>query len=208
VADFYCPSCGDQYELKSQRKPFGAKVADGAYSTKQERLASSSSPHLMLLTYNFAERSVRQVCVVPRHFFVPEIVEKRRPLAPTARRAGWIGSNILLGRVPHSGRIFVVQDGRPCAKDDVLAEWRRTLFLRDEPLEARGWLIEVMACIESIGVHEFSLEDAYAFEAKLSAIYPQNNNVRPKIRQQLQFLRDRGYLEFLARGRYRLRAAR
>jgi hypothetical protein len=36
-------------------------------------------------------------------------------------------------------------------------------------------------------------------------LYPGNRNVRPKIRQQLQMLRDRGWLEFTGRGRYRLR---
>jgi Dam-replacing HTH domain len=44
-----------------------------------------------------------------------------------------------------------------------------------------------------------------AFEPRLAALYPGNNNVRPKIRQQLQVLRDRGWLEFLGRGRYRVR---
>jgi type II restriction enzyme len=33
-----------------------------------------------------------------------------------------------------------------------------------------------------------------------------DNNVRPKIRQQLQVLRDRGWTEFVGRGRYRLRS--
>ena len=37
-------------------------------------------------------------------------------------------------------------------------------------------------------------------------LYPANHNVRPKIRQQLQVLRDRGWLEFVGRGRYRVRA--
>jgi predicted transcriptional regulator of viral defense system len=30
--------------------------------------------------------------------------------------------------------------------------------------------------------------------------------VKPKIRQQLQYLRDRGYLDFVSRGHYRLRS--
>ncbi len=47
----------------------------------------------------------------------------------------------------------------------------------------------------------------YRFEDRLSALYPGNNNVRPKIRQQLQVLRDRGWLEFLGRGRYRVRGS-
>ncbi len=63
-----------------------------------------------------------------------------------------------------------------------------------------------MKAVDLIGRPEFALDDVYAHEARLSAIYPDNNNVRPKIRQQLQVLRDNGYLEFLGGGRYRLRA--
>jgi hypothetical protein len=91
-------------------------------------------------------------------------------------------------------------------KETVLTEWQRTLFLRNQSLETRGWLIEVMKCVESIGKPEFQLEDVYAFEKHLSQLYPDNQNVKPKIRQQLQFLRDRGYLDFVSRGYYRLRA--
>lgn len=131
-------------------------------------------------------------------------MKKRKPLIATARRAGWIGSNILLGRVPESGRIHVVRDGQLVDKEAVLAAWQRTLFLRDIPGDARGWLIEVMKCVEAIGAAEFGIEQVYAFESHLAALYPNNNNVRPKIRQQLQVLRDRGYLDFSSRGRYRL----
>jgi len=106
VADFFCPSCGDQYELKSQKKKFGAKVADGAFKSKCERLLSSSNPNLLLLNYDLASASVRNVYVVPKHFFVLEIIEERKPLAPTARRAGWVGSNILLSHIPESGKIL------------------------------------------------------------------------------------------------------
>jgi type II restriction enzyme len=77
--------------------------------------------------------------------------------------------------------------------------------LRDESVEARGWLIEVMRCVEAIGRREFALDDVYAFEARLSGLYPNNRHVRQKIRQQLQVLRDRGYLDFVQRGSYRLR---
>jgi len=37
----------------------------------------------------------------------------------------------------------------------------------------------------------------------LQAKHPQNQNVKPKIRQQLQILRDRGFIEFLGNGYYR-----
>jgi type II restriction enzyme len=141
---------------------------------------------------------------VPKHFFVREIIEERKPLAPTARRAGWVGCNILLNQIPVSGKIFLVQNRAPLSKELVLRQWQKTLFLRDEGVEARGWLIEVMKCVENIGKREFQLGDVYAFEAALSRLYPENRHVRQKIRQQLQVLRDRGYLDFVGRGYYRL----
>lgn len=128
VADFFCTTCNDQYELKSQKKNFGNKVADGAYETKLQRLQSDSSPNLILMSYDPNVSAVKSVCVVPKRFFVTSIVERRKPLAPTARRAGWIGSNILLSKIPNSGRIYFIQDGivankencpRPMAKDCV-----------------------------------------------------------------------------------------
>jgi type II restriction enzyme len=206
AADFECTACREEYELKSQKGRFGAKVVDGAYRTMTERLAASNNPNLLLMNYNLARLSVTNLLVVPKHFFVPEIIERRKPLAATARRAGWVGCNILLSEVPESGKIFLVRDGRTAPKDAVLEQWRRTLFQRDEGVEARGWLIEVMKCVELIGRAEFTLADVYGFEDRLSRIYPGNNNVRPKIRQQLQVLRDVGYLDFVGRGAYRLRA--
>jgi type II restriction enzyme len=203
VADFYCPRCSDQYELKSQKKPFGAKLVNGAYATKMERLKSATNPNLLLLSYDASKASVTDICIIPKHFFVREIVERRKPLAATARRAGWIGSNILLSRVPISGRIHIVQGGIVVPRESVLEQWRQTLFLRAQPAETRGWLIEVMKCVDVFGEREFDIDEIYAFEPMLARLYPDNNNVRPKIRQQLQVLRDSGYLEFLARGRYR-----
>jgi type II restriction enzyme len=63
-----------------------------------------------------------------------------------------------------------------------------------------------MNCVDAIGRREFELDDVYAFEGVLSQLYPGNRHVKQKIRQQLQVLRDRGYLDFVSRGTYRLRA--
>jgi type II restriction enzyme len=171
------------------------------------RLASNNNPNLMLLNYDLARLTVTSAFIVPKHFFVPAVIEKRKPLAPTARRAGWVGCKILLDQIPASGKIFLVTNGQARSRDDVLAQWQRTLFLRQESTEAKGWLIEVMKCVESLGRNDFELDDVYGFERELSQIYPDNQHVRPKIRQQLQKLRDRGYLDFTSRGRYRLRPA-
>jgi len=137
---------------------------------------------------------------------VRELIEKRKPLAETARRAGWIGCNILLSQVPDAGKIFFVRDGQLRTKHDVLSQWQRTLFLRDEPSANKGWLLDVMKCVELIGKREFQLDDVYAFEDRLKRLYPNNQHVKQKIRQQLQVLRDNGYLEFVTRGFYRLRS--
>lgn len=203
VADFYCFQCSDQFELKSTKKPFGQRIANGAYSKKIERLSADTNPNFVLMVYNFEQRSVRSVCVIPKHFFTPTIVERRPPLKPSARRAGWVGSNIVIGDIPEVGRIHIVRDGVVTPKDDVMSAWRRTSFLRETGAESRGWLVEVMRCIDTLGMGEFDTDQAYAFEAHLSRMFPNNNNVRPKIRQQLQVLRDVGYLDFVSRGRYR-----
>ncbi len=205
VADFHCSSCGEEYELKGQKNRFGTKVLDGAFRTMCKRLAASNNPNLLLMNYDLKRLSVTDFFVVPKQFFVRAIIEERKPLAPTARRAGWIGCNILLNRVPEIGKIFFVKDGKLLPKELVLKRWQKTLFLRDEGANARGWLIEVMNCVELIGKHEFELDDVYAFERRLNQIYPNNHHVKQKIRQQLQVLRDRGFLDFVSRGYYRLR---
>jgi type II restriction enzyme len=206
VADFYCSSCREEFELKSQKTKFGPKVVDGAYRTMCERLSSNQNPNLMLMNYDVKSLSVKDLCVVPKHFFTPNIIQERRPLAATAKRAGWIGCNILIGLIPDAGRIFLVRDGQPVEREAVLEKWRQTLFLREERPEARGWLIEVLKCVEATGKSHFELADIYFFETHLSEIYPNNRHIKQKIRQQLQILRDNGIIEFLSRGRYRIRA--
>jgi type II restriction enzyme len=206
LADFLCATCNEEFELKSQKGKFGAKVADGAYKTKCERLAADNNPNLLLMNYDLKSLAVVNLFIIPKHFFVRDIIEERKPLKATARRAGWVGSNILLKEVPNSGKIHIVQNGIIRPKDVVLGDWQKTLFLRDESPETRGWLLDVMKCVESLGKRDFTLDELYAFERHLGELYPGNQNVKPKIRQQLQYLRDRGFIDFVSRGNYRLRS--
>jgi len=206
AADFHCTDCNEEFELKSQKTKFGERVLDGAYRTMRNRVIASNNPNLLLLNYSLSDFGVSNLFVVPKHFFTPDTLEKRKPLAETARRAGWTGCNILLSQIPASGKIYLVRDKQLQPKKAVLRAWKNTLFLRDEPASNKGWLLDVMRCVESLRKREFQLDDVYAFEKHLSELYPNNQNVRPKIRQQLQYLRDKGYLEFLSRGNYRLRS--
>ncbi len=205
VADFYCAHCREDYELKSKQNTLGITIVDGAYRTMLERLASSNNPNFFLLNYDPSNFEVTNFLVIPKHFFIPEIIEKRKPLASTARRAGWVGCNILLQSIPQTGKIFFVKNRRVEPKEKVFAEWKKTLFLREEKeVSAKGWLLDTMRSIEKLGKREFTLDDIYVFENELSKLHPENKHIKDKIRQQLQILRDKDYLEFTGRGNYRL----
>jgi type II restriction enzyme len=64
-------------------------------------------------------------------------------------------------------------------------------------------MLEVFRCIGQIKQKEFSLEEAYHFASELKMRHPDNSHIKDKIRQQLQYLRDRGIIEFKGNGRYR-----
>ena len=85
VADFFCNQCNEDYELKSGKK-IGLKIVDGAYFTMIERLSSNKNPNFFFLNYteNF---QINNFIVIPKHFFIPEIIEKRKPLGVNAQRA-------------------------------------------------------------------------------------------------------------------------
>ena len=205
VADFFCGSCDEDFELKSKKNTVGTKIVDGAYQAMLDRLADVHSPNFFLLNYDPNSYQVSNFFVIPKHFFVPEIIEKRKPLSAGARRAGWLGCNILLGRIPEAGRIFLVRDRRVQTKEKVRSAWRRMLFLREEKrIESRGWIVDVMRCIELTGKKVFSLADIYQFESRLAEQHPGNRHIKDKIRQQLQILRDRNLIQFVSRGGYQL----
>lgn len=67
----------------------------------------------------------------------------------------------------------------------------------------KGWKLEVFNCVHSIPEQVFSLNDINKFENHFKKIYPSNKHIRDKIRQQLQYLRDLGLIEFLGSGRYK-----
>ncbi len=52
VADFSCPTCHEDYELKSKKGTLASKVVDGAHSSMLERLIRMKNPNLFLLSYD------------------------------------------------------------------------------------------------------------------------------------------------------------
>ena len=205
VSDFLCKNCLENFEQKASKKKFKWKVISSEYYTLIKRLKEKNKPHFFFLHYIDIKYSVEDFFVVPKYFFIPEIIEKRKPLSKNARRAGWTGSNILFNKIPNSWKIYYVENWKEISKEKVLEKWQKIAFLKDiKKNNLKGWILDIMNCIESLNKEEFSLKEIYAFENDLEILHPENKNIKAKIRQQLQFLRDKWYLEFLERGKYKV----
>lgn len=205
VADFFCKKCKEDFELKSKKGKISKTIPAGAYSKMVERINSQAKPNFFFMGY-LETLYVNDFFVVPKHFFISEIIEKRKPLKGTARRAGWIGSNILFSKIPKAGQIFYIENGKEIPQKYILDKWQKTVFLKKiKKADAKGWILDIMNCIDSLNKKEFSLQDIYTFESDLKVIHPENKHVKDKIRQQLQFLRDKNYLDFIGEGRYKLK---
>ena len=203
VADFYCFNCKQEFELKSKSGLLSNKIVDGAYQSMINRIEADNNPNFFFLTYNKSDWSVRDFLIIPKHYFVTDLIEKRKALSLTARRAGWVGCNILLNRIPSSGRIFLVNNSKVLKKELVIQKWQETSFLKNINQKSKGWLLDILNCIDLIPEQTFKLEDVYKFESMLKLKYPNNSFIKDKIRQQLQILRDKGLVNFVSRGYYK-----
>lgn len=203
VADFSCPKCGEEYQLKSKHGLLGKRISDAAYSKALRAAERNAFPHLLLMQYAEIPGPVVDLQAVPGAFITPTMLERRKPLSASARRAGWIGCNIVIGNLPEAARVTVIERGFSYPMREVRQNWRKWNFLRARDALSRTWFNEILKRVETLGMDEFDLEDIYTFEKDLARIFPRNRFIRPKIRQQLQVLRDRGFLEFRERGKYR-----
>lgn len=199
--DFLCPLCSQKYELKTFRKRPVGSLVDGAYAALIDRIMSGTAPTLFLLQRD-ASWMVESLVAVHSSFLTPLVVEERKPLGPSAIRAGWIGCNIRLDRIGKDGEVSLIERGQVRPKDEVRNQFRRFASLSVIPAVERGWTILTLAVIRKVSKPRFDLADLYLREAEFQACYPKNQNVRAKIRQQLQELRDLGIVQFLGGGRY------
>jgi type II restriction enzyme len=202
--DFLCESCGHPYELKATKQRCLARINDGAYDAMMRRIAELETPTFLLMRYSIDEK-VLEVATVHRVFITTEAIFKRKPLPPSARRAGWVGCNIVLNAVPPEAKIMVVWDGRFTDRSKVRARFAEISALSSKKPEGRGWMAAVLMRLHRLPSQQFRLEDVYEFERELSELFPNNHHIRDKIRQQLQRLRDAGFIKFVDnKGGYRL----
>lgn len=202
VADFYCPCCKEDFQLKSSSKTFGKRFPGSEYYTLIDRIEKNEQPNLFLMVYSLELQEVMEITFIPRVFFLKSIIEKRNPLSESARRAGWTGCNIRLDAVPTKGKIEVLTTEIEIINQIVMSRVRKITSLYCTDSEEGGWHIEILNILNTLP-NMFTIEDIYKAESYLSSIFTENNNIKAQIRKQLQLLRDNGILTFESRGVYK-----
>lgn len=200
--DFACPRCSSVFQLKSQARNFSERLVDAAYGAMRRAILEDRTPNLVAIHYDRQRWLVQNAILIPRFAFSMSAVEKRAPLAATARRAGWVGCNILLSRIPPEARINLVRDGVATDARRVRQQYALLRPLENIRADSRGWTLDVLRIVRSLSDDQFTLADVYKQEGELKKLHPGNRHMREKIRQQLQRLRDLGLVQFLGRGVY------
>jgi len=207
AVDFICPKCAACFQLKSQSRPLSRRIVDSAYAVMRRAIEQGQTPHLFALHYAPASWRVRDLMLIPSFALTLSCLERRKPLRSTARRRGWVGCNILLSGVPADARIMVIANGEPASPPLVRRQFARLQPLEGLGYETRGWALDVLGVVRSLQRRQFSLSDVYSHSGELRRLHPANLHVREKIRQQLQRLRDMGFVEFLGAGNYVLKGS-
>jgi type II restriction enzyme len=202
--DFFCPACRQPFQLKSFKAWNQRKIVDAGYDAMIRSIRSDRVPNLLVMQYT-AEWSVRNLLLVPSLFFTESVIERRPPLGAGTRRAGWVGCNILLHLIPQDGRIAVVSGGSVVPREQVREAFLGMRGLGTISPKVRGWTLDVLSAVRRLGKDHFSLQELYQSSVSfLERAHPRNRNVRPKIRQQLQILRELGVITFVSPGSYAL----
>lgn len=200
--DVVCKDCGEEYQIKSMQSKIATSLLGAEYNTTKKSLESGKHPSFILLQYSSTLWSVLNVQVIPRAFIMPSCLVARKRLEPPARRAGWQGCTFDLTLIPSGARINIVENGIIQDENKIKTMWKRAQAMLARKPEAREWIADVLRIVDLLPA-EFELADAYRFEAELQTRHKNNHNIKPKIRQQLQILRDMGRLEFVGNGRYK-----
>ena len=204
ASDYSCPACGFWYQLKGQKSPIRSSIADGAFEAMMNAIRNDETPNFYFMHYDLATWSIKNLLLIPSFAFPPSAIIKRNPLSVTARRAGWIGCNIALHRIPIEARIAIVTESSVAPASEVREKFQRVKPLSEISVKQRGWTLDVLNAIRRLGKTEFTTADAYAFTRELEKLHPDNRHIKDKIRQQLQVLRDAGLLLHVERGIWRL----
>ncbi len=125
VKDFFCCNCNKFFELKSVGHKIGGKIVCGAYNKMYEMITTDTNPDFLLLHYDKNSNIVKDLVIIPSYFITYKVIQKRKPLSKKARRAGWVGCNLLLNDIQKQGWIFVVRDGKILNKYDIICAMKK-----------------------------------------------------------------------------------
>jgi type II restriction enzyme len=198
--DFSCPACESRFQLKGSKSRIGSRVTDGAYGAMMEAIRADRTPNFYFLHYNLATWTIQNLLLIPHFAFPASAIIKRNALSATARRAGWVGCNFALDRIPVDARIPIVANQKLISPVEVRTRFKKVKPLQEIEVSQRGWTLDVLNLLRRLGKSQFSNSDVYAFERELEKLHPDNRHIKDKIRQQLQVLRDAGFLRSEFRG--------
>tara|TARA_R100000008_G_scaffold69548_1_gene46955 strand:+ start:715 stop:1209 length:495 start_codon:yes stop_codon:yes gene_type:complete len=97
--DHVCSSCGEQYQVKCSNKPFvnradRIRFLGAEYNTTLASM-NGGNPlwNLLLVEYDKNEKCIENLLLIRKEDISAANIIARKPLSPTARRAGWQGCN-------------------------------------------------------------------------------------------------------------------
>ena len=71
-------------------------------------------------------------------------------MSPTARRAGWVGCNFDLRRIPADARICLVKEKQVTPPPEVRAKFQKIKPLSDLSVTQRGWTLDVLNIVRRL----------------------------------------------------------
>lgn len=108
-ADVICKFCGFLAQVKAATLADGSddvpdRVLGAAWGPQHEQIIAGIYHGLFIAGFAKAGRLVR-IDYVPAHILqaTPQVFEPRKPLSPSAKRAGWQGFILNLGKLPAIG---------------------------------------------------------------------------------------------------------
>lgn len=123
VADLECLACNSRYQVKAKNGRFGTALTGAAYEPLLQAVRAGTMPSYVLVEYDPRFNIVVFVEGVPGRYIDETRILSRKPLKPTARRAGWRGCTISLAGLQNV-KVRIVE---PAGRDrlTVREEWQR-----------------------------------------------------------------------------------
>jgi type II restriction enzyme len=108
--DIICAFCGFLAQVKATRLLSGTsslpdRLPGSAWRPQHERMLAGIYHGLFVVGFRHDGRSLVCIDYVPPHILAatPSVFAPRRPLRPTAKRAGWTGFTFMLSELPAMG---------------------------------------------------------------------------------------------------------